>query len=47
MKKSNKQNQKKLNLKKLKITKLSNPGKVKGGAIAYLDPETDTFNTRC
>ncbi|GAA4271405.1 hypothetical protein U6A24_05845 [Aquimarina gracilis] len=49
MKKSHKQNQdqKKLSLKKLKISKLTNPEKVKGGAMAYLDPETDTFETRC
>ncbi len=54
MKKSHNQNQgqKKLNLKKLKITKLNNTIDIKGGAainiIATGGIGTDTFcNTRC
>ncbi len=44
MKKSH--NQRKLTLKKLKITKLNNPNNIKGGAQIFIqdtDINTDTF----
>ncbi len=49
MKKSHNQKQK-LNLKKIKITKLNNFKHIKGGAQIFLNDtgyNTDTFETRC